>query len=116
MDEANPEADAAKPETEFVEVKDESSVVVPSCAETEFVDSSLDSSGIESELKRRGQRRSLNPIAKFEELQVQKLLVRPGCSTREAVFSIFGIELSQNLAWVLNISDVAGLLETTTAE
>ena len=48
-DEASQVASMTKPETEFVEVKDESSVVVPSCAETEFVDSSSDSSGEECE-------------------------------------------------------------------
>ena len=50
-DEADPAEHMAKPETEFVEVKDELSVVVPSYAETEFVDSSSDSSREESESK-----------------------------------------------------------------
>ena len=42
--------------------------------------------------KRRNPKRFLNPIAKFEELMVQKLLVRRGCSIREVVFFTFVIE------------------------
>ena len=44
-DEANPAERMTKTETESVEVKDELSVVVPSCAEAEMVDSSSDLSG-----------------------------------------------------------------------
>ena len=50
-DEVRHSTSAAKPEAELVEIKDEASVVVPSCVGTEFVDSSSDSSGEESEFE-----------------------------------------------------------------
>ena len=46
---ARPVPEVVKCAEEVVEVKEEQSVIVPSCGETEFVDSSSDSSGVDSE-------------------------------------------------------------------